>query len=44
MRELESNYSCKQVAMSVYSQRAQETVDKLYQVKYTSSNLADVKN
>ena len=32
LRELEGHYSCKQVAMSVYSQKAQETVDKLYQV------------
>ena len=32
LRELEGHYSCKQVAMSVYSQKAQETMDKLYQV------------
>ena len=31
-RELEQAYSSKQVALSVYSQKAQETVDKIFQV------------
>jgi tripartite motif-containing protein 2/3 len=31
-RELESAYSTKQVALSVYTQKAQETVDKIFQV------------
>jgi len=31
-RELEQAYSTKQVALSVYSQKAQETVDKIFQV------------
>lgn len=31
-RELEQAYSNKQVALSVYSQKAQETVDKIFQV------------
>jgi hypothetical protein len=33
-RELEQAYSTKQVALSVYSQKAQETVDKIFQVRY----------
>ena len=32
-RELEQAYSNKQVALSVYSQKAQETVDKIFQVR-----------
>jgi len=32
VRELEQAYSSKQVALSVYSQKAQETVDKIFQV------------
>ena len=32
-RELEQAYSNKQVALSVYSQKATETVDKIFQVK-----------
>ena len=35
-RELEQAYSTKQVALSVYSQKAQETVDKIFQVRYLS--------
>ena len=31
-RELEQAYSSKQVALSVYSQKAQDTVDKIFQV------------
>ena len=31
-RELEQAYSNKQVALTVYSQKAQETVDKIFQV------------
>jgi hypothetical protein len=34
LRELEGMYSSKQVAMSVYSQKAQETVDKIFQVRF----------
>ena len=41
LRELEGHYSCKQVAMSVYSQKAQETVDKLYQVQCTCNDVPD---
>lgn len=33
-RELEQAYSSKQVALSVYSQKAQETVDKIFQVSF----------
>jgi hypothetical protein len=36
-RELEQAYSTKQVALSVYSQKAQETVDKIFQVRYLYS-------
>ena len=32
VRELEQAYSSKQVALSVYSQKAQETVEKVVQV------------
>ncbi len=32
LRELEGIYSSKQVAMSVYSQKEQENVDKIFQV------------
>ena len=32
MRELDGMYTSKQVAMSVYSQKAQEVVDKIFQV------------
>ena len=32
IRELEQAYSSKQVALSVYSQKAQETVEKILQV------------
>lgn len=32
VRELEQAYSSKQIALSVYSQKAQETVDKIFQV------------
>jgi hypothetical protein len=35
-RELEQAYSTKQVALSVYSQKAQETVDKIFQVSRNS--------
>jgi hypothetical protein len=35
-RELEQAYSTKQVALSVYSQKAQETVDKIFQVHNSS--------
>ena len=33
-RELEQAYSNKQVALTVYSQKAQETVDKIFQVGF----------
>ena len=33
VRELEQAYSSKQVSLSVYSQKAQETVDKILQVR-----------
>ena len=32
LRELESQYSRKQVALSLYNQKTHETVDKIYQV------------
>ena len=32
MRELDGMYTAKQVAMSVHSQKAQEVVDKIFQV------------
>ena len=35
-RELEQAYSNKQVALTVYSQKAQETVDKIFQVSIYS--------
>ena len=34
MRELDGMYTSKQVAMSVYSQKAQEVVDKIFQVSF----------
>ena len=34
-RELEQAYSNKQVALTVYSQKAQETVDKIFQVGFS---------
>ena len=34
LRDLEGQYSGKQVAMSLYSQKAHDTVDKIYQVKH----------
>ena len=40
-RELEQAYSTKQVALSVYSQKAQETVDKIFQVRMVVSLLMD---
>ena len=33
VRDLEQAYSSKQVALSVYSQKAQETVEKILQVE-----------
>lgn len=36
-RELEQAYSNKQVALTVYSQKAQETVDKIFQVGFLAS-------
>ena len=33
LRELESHYSEKQVALSLYNQKAHDTVDKIYQVR-----------
>ena len=33
VRDLEQAYSSKQVSLSVYSQKAQETVDKILQVR-----------
>ena len=33
MRELDGMYTAKQVAMSVHSQKAQEVVDKIFQVR-----------
>ena len=36
-RELEQAYSNKQVALTVYSQKAQETVDKIFQVGFIKS-------
>ena len=34
VRDLEQAYSSKQVSLSVYSQKAQETVDKILQVEF----------
>ena len=39
MRELDGMYTSKQVAMSVYSQKAQEVVDKIFQVRRASCKL-----
>jgi tripartite motif-containing protein 2/3 len=36
-RELDQAYSTKQVALSVYSQKAQETVDKIFQVRWPAA-------
>ena len=35
MRELDAHYSMKQMALSAYNQKAQETIDKVYQVSFT---------
>ena len=37
LRELENHYSEKQVALSLYNQKAHDTVDKIYQVRKSSS-------
>ena len=39
MRELDGMYTSKQVAMSVYSQKAQEVVDKIFQVRLVNLNV-----
>ena len=39
MRELDGMYTSKQVAMSVYSQKAQEVVDKIFQVRLVNVNV-----
>ena len=41
-RELEQAYSNKQVALTVYSQKAQETVDKIFQVGFIHKSAAGV--
>ena len=37
VRDLDQAYSGKQVQLSVYSQKAQETVDKIFQVGFLAS-------
>ena len=32
MRELDGHYTMKQMALNAYSQKGQETIDKIYQV------------
>ena len=42
IRDLDSHYSMKQMTLNAYSQKGQETIDKIYQVKNISNWLKNI--